>query len=101
MKKYRGNTFIFPFSFEDSYTKFEPGDIIKFGVKQYIGSDNYILYKEIVIEEITEEIQIRFEEEETKKLEEGKYIMELKLTKNGITETAYREELVISEVVVE
>lgn len=100
---YRGDTFVFPFSFEndnDEKINFEIGDIIRCGAKTSIYSDEYALYKEISIETETPEIQIKFLPEETKTLKLRKYILELELTRNGDTETIFQEEFKVKGDVV-
>lgn len=91
----RGDTFIFPFSFKDTSLFFEVGDLIRFGAKKACDCEEYILYKEIPIEEKTPEIQIIFEPEETRKIQPGDYIVELELTKNNIVETPYEDKLIV------
>lgn len=93
VEKYRGDTFIFPFSYEDEQLKFETGDIIRFGIKKACDCDDVILFKEIEVTETTEEIKIIFEPEATKKIKPGDYLIELELTRNGIVETCYRDKL--------
>lgn len=92
---YRGDTFVFPFSFENDNEEeinFEVGDIIKCGAKKSIYSKEYALYKEIIVETETPEIQIKFLPEETKKLKLGKHILEVELTRNGDVETPFQQE---------
>ena len=95
-EKYRGDTFIFPFSFADPELKFEIGDTLKFGMKKACDCETYILYKEIVVEEQKAEVEVRFEAEETAKIEPGDYFVELELKKDNIVETCYREKIKIN-----
>lgn len=99
-EKYRGDTFIFPFGFEDENLQFEVGDVLKVGVKKACDCKGHILYKEITVNEATEEIQVRFEASETKNIAPGEYEIEAELTKNNIVETCYRSKLkVIGDIV--
>lgn len=100
IEKYRGDTFIFPFSFEDESIQFEVGDIVKFGIKEACDCEKCILHKEITVTENTKELKVVFEAEETKGVNPGEYITELELTKKGIVETCYRDNLkVIGDIV--
>ena len=100
IEKYRGETFIFPFSFKDTNLSFEVGDIIKYGAKVACDCDKYAFYKEIKVTETSKEIQIIIPPEETKNIIPGEYEMELELTKNNIVETCYREKIkVLGDIV--
>lgn len=99
-EKYRGDTFIFPFGFEDENMQFEVGDILKFGAKKACDCTKHVLYKEITITEESKEIQVRFEASETINIDPGEYEIEVELTKNNIVETCYRSKLkVIGDIV--
>lgn len=91
VKEYRGDTFIFNFSFEDATIKFKAGDIIRLGIKKSVTDTNYILYKSYTLDTEADEVQFRFETEETKDITPGEYILEVETKKDGIVETPYRE----------
>ena len=98
MNKYRGDTYIFPFSLQDesgSAMKFQKDDIVRFGMKENFYTKDYALYKELKIEAETEEIQIKFEPEETSKLELRQYIIELELERDGQIDTIYQDMLTV------
>lgn len=100
---FRGNTLVFPFSLQnedEEEVKFEVDDILRFGAKESIYSDEYALYKEIVISEETSEIQFEFETEETQKLKPRNYIIELELTRGNIVSTVYQESILIKGAVI-
>lgn len=78
---------------------FSEGDTIRFGIKRDIDDDDYVLYDQKAIETETNEIQFKFEPEETKALE-GDYIIEVEVTKDGLTETAYQENLTVKRDVI-
>lgn len=100
VEKYRGDTFVFPFSFKDTSLSFEKGDVIRYGAKKACDCNDYAFYKEITIEEESKGIQIIFTPEETKNIIPGEYEMELELTKNDIVETCYRETIkVVGDIV--
>ena len=100
IEKYRGDTFVFPFSFEDTSLSFEVGDFIRFGAKKACDCKGYAFYKEIKIENTSTEIKIIFDKEETKNIAPGEYEMELELTKNNVVETCYRDSLkVLGDIV--
>ena len=103
MNKYRGDTFIFQFKFKDSAIKFMNGDVITFAARPVGESRGYALYKKIPIEEDNlEEIEFRFESEETKKLDcDVDYDVEVKVIKDGITETSFRQVLDLKEVIID
>lgn len=104
MNKYRGDTFIFPFSLKDesgNAQEFQIGDIVRFGMKENIYIKEYALYREIQLIEATQELQFTFTPEETQKLEKSKYIVELELTRNGQVDTIFQEELNVKGVVID
>lgn len=95
---YRGDTFIFPFELQDedeNKLQFETGNKVILGVKKNISDKEYALYQEIVIDENLDEIQIKFQPEETKKLDICKYIVELQLEHNNLTDTIYQDFIVV------
>ena len=100
MEKYyfRGDTIVFPFSLQNENgeeIKFEVGDILRFGAKESIYSDEYALYKEILVSEETSEVQFEFEAEETQKLVPRNYIIELELTRSGDVNTVYQNKILV------
>lgn len=100
---FRGDTFIFPFELQNEnkeLIKFEADDILKCGVKESIYNDDYVLYKEIVIEKEINEIQIEFNPEETQKIKATKYIVELELTRGKNVNTIYQGEIEVKGDVV-
>lgn len=100
---YRGDTFVFPFSLQNSdgeKVNFEAGDVLKCGVKTSIYSDEYSLFQEITVENKTPEIQIKFLPDETRKLKTRKYMLELELTRNGDVETIFQQEVKVKGDVV-
>ena len=100
---YRGDTLVFPFSLQNEEKKdinFEVGDILRFGAKESIYSDEYALYKEIVVQEETSEVQFEFETEETQKLKPRNYIIELELTRGNYVSTVYQESILIKGEVI-
>lgn len=104
MNKYRGDTFIFPFLLKDesgNAQEFQVGDIVRFGMKENIYTSEYALYREIQITEATQELQLTFTPDETRKLEKRDYIVELELERNGQVDTIYQEELKVKGVVID
>lgn len=104
MNKYRGDTFIFPFTLRDesgNAQSFQVGDIVRFGMKENIYISEYALYREIQITEATQELQLTFTPDETRKLEKRDYIVELELERNGQVDTIYQEELKVKGVVID
>lgn len=104
MNKYRGNTFIFPFILRDesgNAQEFQIGDIVRFGMKENIYTSEYALYREIQLIEATQELQFTFTPEETQKIEQRKYIVELELERNGQVDTIYQEEMNVKGVVID
>ena len=100
---YRGDTFVFPFSFENDNKepiKFEVGDSIRCGAKRTMKDEKCALFKEVPIKTECDEIQIEFTPEETKDLQRGAYILELELTRNGRVETIYQDYIDIVEDVI-
>jgi hypothetical protein len=83
MQIFRGDTFKFNFNatLEDgtSYI-FQPGDILKVGIKEKISNTRCGLLKTIEIEEETDNLLIVFQHEETKKFCEGDKLLEIELT---------------------
>lgn len=100
LQRYRGDTFIFPFVFKNKQTMFEVGDVARLGIKESLDSDDYVLSQEKNISEQSEEIQFRFESSETQEIDGGIYLIEVELTKGGITETSFRDKIRITGDVV-
>ena len=104
MNKYRGNTFTFPFLLKDesgNAQEFQVDDIVRFGMKENIYTSEYALYIELKITEATQELQFTFTPEETQKIEQRKYIVELELERNGQVDTIYQEEMNVKGVVID
>lgn len=104
MNKYRGNTFTFPFLLKDESGNaqgFQIGDIVRFGMKENIYTNKYALYRKLKITEATQELQFTFTPEETQKIEQRKYIVELELERNGQVDTIYQEEMNVKGVVID
>lgn len=102
MNKYRGDTFIFNVAIEQDEQKqnFQIGDLVRFGVKRNTSDTEYALYKEVQVDEEADSIEFVFSSTETSKLDVRVYQMEIELTRNGIVETVYRDELnVLGDVV--
>ena len=98
MNKYRGDTYIFPFSLQDesgNAMKFQKDDIVRFGMKENFYTKDYALQQEIKLEIDAEEIQIEFMPEETRKLELRRYIIELELERDGQISTIYQDMLTV------
>lgn len=80
---YRGDTFKFDFTanLEDGTVyEFQPGDILKVGIKEKLSNPKCAVLKIINIEESTETVKIIFPHEETKKWCEGDKLLEIELT---------------------
>ena len=102
MEKYRGDTYIFNVTIEQDgqVQKFKAGDIVRFGAKRTLSQEKYDLYKEITIDVETDSIEFVFSSEETQKLNVQNHHVEIELTRNGIVETVYRDNLnVLGDVV--
>lgn len=99
MEIYRGDTFKFDFVANlesgETYT-FQPGDIVKVGIKNKITNPKCGMLKIINIEEATDILNIVFSHEETKKWCEGKKLLELELTNTkGEVTTLYQGDITI------
>lgn len=95
---YRGDTLVFPFGLQNEDgedVNFEVGDILRFGAKESIYSDEYALYKEIIVSEETSEVQFEFGTEETQKLKPRNYTIELELTRGGDVNTVYQDKILV------
>lgn len=97
MNIFRGDSFKFDFnSTLDDGTAyvFQKGDTLKVAIKDRLSSSIYVLFKEINIEEATEEIRIAFTNEEMADITEGDKILEIELTDNqGNVSTLYQEKI--------
>lgn len=95
---YRGDTFIFPFSFKNennSSIKYENEDVLKCGIKGSVYDSEYILFKELIVDKETDEVIFEFSSEETKNVEIGPCLLELKLTRDNKVNTIYQEKITI------
>ena len=98
---YRGDTFKFDFSatLEGSTNLhiFEAGDILKAGIKTDIRNNEYIIFKEITIQEPTTEVTFEFSHEEMLNAPiKDNAILEVELTNTaGIVSTIYQEKIEI------
>lgn len=105
MEKYRGDTFIFQLSIKEpdgSNYIFQDGDIVKCGMKKFIGDKKYILESEKKLEDLeedTQEVTFEFGRDETLKINEGDYVLEFTLVINGIVNTVYQKPIKIRGIV--
>jgi hypothetical protein len=104
MQIYRGDTFKFMFNatLEDGTAYiFQPGDVLKVGIKNKLTNSKCALLKAINIEEETDNVLILFPHEETKKWCEGDKLLEIELTdKEGDVTTLLQEKLkVLGDVI--
>lgn len=101
---FRGDTFVFPFDLQNENKElinFETGDILRFGMKESIYSDTYLLYDEKTISENTEDITIIFKPEKTQKLQPNKnYIIELEITRGDYRDTIFQKVILVKGDVV-
>lgn len=99
IKVFRGDTFKFNFNsaLEDGTPyKFQPGDLIKVGIKTRLSNPRCAVLKTITIEEETDLIKVIFPHEETKKWCEGDKILEVELTDTqGNVYTVLQEKMTI------
>lgn len=99
MRIYRGDTFKFDFSakFEDGseYT-FQVGDIVKAGIKLTVKSTDYVVKKEMDIEEPTTEITFVFSHEDMLNAPIKEAVLEVELTDgDGVVSTIYQQPIEI------
>lgn len=102
MEKFRGDTFLFHITIENNgeSQSFQIGDIVKFGMKRKTNCNEYALYKEVEITEEQSSVDLIFSSEETSKLKNQVYQVEIELTRNNIVETVYRDTLTVVEDVI-
>lgn len=106
---YKGDSINIPFSIKDKTTdevyEFQPGDILKVGIKKDLDSTEYQIYKELTITSTGDKVMISFTPEETDQLSvlEDKAILEVRLTYNGGASraTVYQKELRLEGVVID
>lgn len=102
MKIYRGDTFKFDFSatLEGSTElhTFETGDILKAGIKTAIRNTEYVIFKEITIDEPVTEVTFEFSHQEMLDAPiSNNAILEVELTNTaGKVSTLYQEEIGIA-----
>lgn len=99
MQIYRGDTFKFDFTAnleDETPYVFQPGDILKIGIKERITNPKCAVLKTITIEEPKENVHIEFPHEETKHWCEGDKILEVELTDTqGNVYTLTQEKLTV------
>lgn len=99
MDIFRGDTFKFDFTAnleDDTPYIFQPGDILKIGIKEKITNPKCAALKTIRIEEVKETVNIIFSHEETKHWCEGDKILEVELTDTqGNVYTLTQEKLTV------
>ena len=99
METYRGDTFKFDFTAnlgDDTPYVFQPGDILKIGIKEKITNSKCAVLKTMQIEEPKIEVNIVFPHEETKHWCEGDKILEVELTDTqGNVYTLTQEKLTV------
>lgn len=99
MRIYRGDTFKFDFSakFEDGsdYT-FQIGDTVKAGIKLTVKNTDYVVKKEMDIEEPTAEITFVFSHEDMLNAPIKEAVLEVELTDgDGVVSTIYQQPIEI------
>lgn len=104
MNIFRGDTFKFNVkaSLQDGTVyKFQPGDIVKVGIKEKISNSKCGLYREIKVEEEAEKLQVIFSHEEMKRCCEGTKLLEVELTDTqGNVYTIYQDKIqVVGDVI--
>jgi hypothetical protein len=104
MDIYRGDTFKFDFNatLEDGTNyEFQPGYILKVGIKEKLSNSKCAVLKTLKIEEATEVVSFIFPHEETKKWCEGDKLLEVELTNTrGEVTTLYQGKIkVIGDVI--
>lgn len=104
MNIFRGDTFKFDFNatLEDGTNyEFQPGYILRVGIKEKLSNSKCAVLKTITIEEPKEEVNIVFSHEETKKWCEGEKMLEVELTNTmGEVTTLYQGKItVIGDVI--
>ena len=84
--------------------EFQPGDIVRVGIKQTLDDDNYQLYKEFTVTTPGTELALQFTPEETDQLTttEERGILEVELVYNGgaSIKTVYQEPIRLEGVVI-
>ena len=99
MNIYRGDTFKFNFTAkleDETPYKFQPGDLIKVGIKARLTNPRCAVLKPIIIEEEKDSVQVVFSHDETKKWCEGDKILEVELTDTqGNVYTILQEKITI------
>jgi hypothetical protein len=104
MDIFRGDTFKFDFNatLEDGTSyEFQPGDILRVGIKGKISNTKCTILKTLKIEEATEIVNVVFPHEETKKWCEGDKLLEVELTNTmGEVTTLYQGKIkIIGDVI--
>ena len=94
MQIYRGDTWSQTVDCDNFSLK--QGDVIKIGVKQYIGATDYVLYQEIKITEEQTSFDFTFNAEETANIiPADNYIFEIELTSGDEVTTLYQVEIAV------
>ena len=94
MQIYRGDTW--SQTVECDNFSLKQGDVIKIGVKQYLGATDYVLYQEIKITEEKTSFDFTFTSEETANIiPADNYIFEIELTSGDEVTTLYQTEIVV------
>ncbi len=99
MKIFRGDTFKFDFSatLEDGTVHtFQPGDILKAGLKVTCRDKEYQIYQKKELTEETDTVTFEFSHEEMMKVSPNEKILEIELTDTaGRVATLYQEKITI------
>ena len=105
---YKGNSVNVRFDITDNDTGeayvFQPGDILRLGIKSAIGDTEYVLYKEFNITEAGNSVALILTPEETNiSVTEADAILELELEYNGgqSVKTVYQDEIRLEGVVID
>ena len=94
MQIYRGDTWSQTVDCENFSLK--QGDVIKIGVKQYIGEIEYALYRVIQINKEQTSFDFTFTSEETAKIiPADNYVFEIELTSGDEITTLYQSEIAV------
>lgn len=106
---YKGDSINKPFQIKDKTTgelyEFQVGDVLRVGIKQNIGDEEYQLYKDFTITEVGNTVMINFTPEEVNGLTvtEDKGYLEVRLLYNGGASyaTVYQEKINLEGVVID
>ena len=106
---YKGDSINEPFQIKDrtigELYEFQVGDVVRVGIKQNIGDEDYQIYKDFTITDEGDTIMINFTPEEVDKLTatETKGWLEVRLLYNGGASysTVYQEKINLEGVVID